>query len=879
MQPADFLKIPFRKFMPHITAVILFVIISITYFHPLLEGKELLQPDITQFRGMAREIYEHREETGEEALWTNAMFSGMPAYLISIRYPFNLVRYADRLLSLGIPRPAKYLFLSLAGFYILMLAFRVDPWLAIAGALAFGFSTYFFIIEAAGHNTKAHAMSYMAPILAGVVLAFKGKVRLGAVLLGLFLALQIFTNHLQITYYTMLIVIVYGIYELVHAIRQKTVQQFFRTLMILTIPVLLAVASNFTNLYLVWEYGQYSMRGPAELTSRQEVRTGGLDRDYILDDYSYGIAETMNLMIPNFKGGASSYDLGTGSELYEVLTEHGVQGAREIVSSAPVYWGGQRFTAGPVYIGAAVIFFFVLGMFSVRGRYKWWLITATVLAIMLAWGKNFAWLSDLFIYYFPGYNRFRTVSMILVIAQITIPMLAVLGLRQVVLEGRGTDIIRALKKAFYITGGISLVFFLFPGAFLSFTGDIDHQLIAAGWPDMLIDALERDRMRLLRMDALRSFIYIFLSAGVVWLFLQKKMPAKYMAMAVAAVILADLWGVGRRFLDSDDFVTPREISQPFLPTEADVVILRDDDPHYRVYNTTRSPFNEAITSYHHNSIGGYHGAKMGRYQDLIDYHLGRNNMDVLNMLNAKYFIRPGEEGRPQPFRNPGALGNAWFVDSVRIVESADEEILALNDFDPASEAVVDRRFYEHVSFLSGTGNPPEDMLQADQQTATDVNDGMAGSDASEIEPVTAEDTAGENGEDGTDDENGDHITLVSYSPNHLVYEAKTGSDRIAVFSEVYYDAGWEAFINGNPAEHFRVNYILRAMEVPRGEHEIEFRFRPRGYFTGEWISLAGSLLLILLTGGVLWKEVQNLREPDFADTAGEKDNTGVPGKK
>ncbi len=871
MQLAQILNIPYRQFTPHITALVVFMAVTLAFFYPILEGKELMQPDITQFRGMAREIVEFREETGEEALWTNAMFSGMPAYLISVRYPYNLVRYVDRLLSLGLPVPAKYLFLSMLGFYLLMLAFRVNPWLSVAGAIAFGFSTYFFIIEVAGHNTKAHAMSYMAPILAGIIFAFRGKVMLGAVLLGLFLALQIFTNHLQITYYTLLIVLIYGIFEFVHAVRKRLVPDFFRTLLILVIPVLLAVASNFTNMYLVWEYGQYSMRGPSELTTRQEVRTGGLDRDYILNDYSYGIAETMNLLIPNFKGGASSYDLGTGSELYRVLNEHGVAGARDIVAGAPVYWGGQRYTAGPVYIGAVVIFFFVLGLIVVKGRYKWWLLVATVLSLALAWGHNLAWLSDLFIYYFPGYNKFRTVSMILVIAEITIPMLAILSLKEVVEGKRGPGMMDALRKAFYITGGVTLLFLVAPRLLLSFSGDIDNQLAAAGWPDIMIDALQADRVRLLRLDALRSLVFISLGAGLVYIFLKRWISAKYLALAAALIILVDMWGVGRRFLSSDEFVTQRNILQPFLKTEADAVILRDDDLHYRVFNLTRSPFNDAITSYHHNSIGGYHGAKMGRYQDLIDYHLGRNNMDVLNMLNTKYLIRPGENGRPQPFRNPGALGNAWFVDTVRVVENADQEIVALYDFDPAREAIVDRRFEDHVRFITSAapGNT--------RDHAEDLSDG--GTEEAEIEPVTGDDIDEDLVAEAEPVDEGDYILLTSCSPNHLVYTARAGSTRLAVFSEVYYDAGWEAYIDGTPAEHFRVNYILRAMAVPEGEYEIEFRFRPRGYLVGEWISLAGSLLLIILTGGVLWKEVRRLRELFISDSGEEKEKTGVQSKK
>ena len=815
------------KSVPHVIAVLIFIVISLAYFYPLLEGKKLEQSDITQFRGMAKEIVDFREETGEEALWTNSMFGGMPAYLISVRYTFNLVRYVDQLLSLGIPRPAKYLFLSLVGFYILLLAFGVNPWFSIAGAIAFGFSTYFFIIEAAGHNTKAHAMSYMAPLIAGIVLTFRGRLFLGCALTGLFLALQIYTNHLQITYYTLLIVIVFGAFELTKSIRERTVKEFFRKILILTIPVLLAVGTNFTNMYLVWEYGRYSMRGPSELTSNQELRTSGLDKDYILDDYSYGVAETMNLFIPNFKGAASSWDLGTDSEVYRVLSEQGIQGAREITSSVPAYWGTQRFTAGPVYIGASVIFFFVLGLLVLKGRYKWWLLAATLLSITLAWGKNFMFLSELFIDYFPGYDRFRTVSMILVMAQLTIPLLAILGLREVVLSEKPVKIKDQLKKALYIVGGVALIFTLLPGAILSFTGEIDQQLLAMGWPDFLVDALQKDRLSMLRSDAFRSLIFVLLGGGLVWLFLLKKISVKWMGFAVAFLFLVDLWPVGKRFLSNDDFVTERRLTQTFLKSEADVVILQDNDIHYRVYNTTRSPFNDAITSYYHKSIGGYHGAKIGRYQDLIDHHLSRNNMKVLNMLNAKYFIQAGQNGQPQPFRNPGALGNAWFIDSVRIVENADQEIAALHDFNPASEAIMDSRFED---FIAGVFENSQD---ADSITGTN-----------------------------------EYIELQDYSPNRLIYNSVTEKERIAVFSEIYYDAGWRVFINGEPAEHFRVNYILRAMVVPPGNNEIEFEFRPRGYYAGEWVSLASSFILILLAGSIIGREVK-----EYMDRTRQADTT------
>ena len=832
------LKTLISKSLPHLVALILFLIITLVYFSPLLEGKRLMQSDIIQYRGMSKEIADYRAETGEEALWTNSMFGGMPAYLISVRYPYKLVQYADQILSVGLPGPAKYLFLSLTGFYILMLAFRINPWLGIAGAVAFGFSTYFFIIEAAGHNTKAHAMSYMAPLLAGIILSFRGKLLLGCALTGLFLALQLYTNHLQITYYTLLVVLVYGVYELVHAFRNNTLPVFARNIVTLIIPVILAVGANFTNMYLVWEYGRYSTRGPSELTTRADVQTSGLDKDYILDDYSYGIAETMNLLIPNFLGGASNYDLGTGSELYSVLAENNVPGAREIASGAPAYWGTQRFTSGPVYIGASVIFFFILGLFVLKGRYKWWLLTATILSVTLAWGNHFLFLSELFIDFFPGYNRFRTVSMILVIAELTIPLLAMLGLREIIISGPSPAYMDKLKKAFYIAGGVTLFFALLPGMFLSFSGEVDRQLISMGWPDIMVDALERDRMSLLRADAFRSFVFITLSAGLMWMFLKSKISVRWMGLAIALIFLVDLWMVNRRFLNNDNFVAQRQLVQPFQLTEADAVILNDEDPHYRVYNTTRDPFNDAVTSYHHKSIGGYHGAKMGRYQDLIMYHLSQNNMDVLNMLNAKYFIRPGEDGQPQAYRNPGALGNAWFVDEAMIVESADEEISALSDFSPSREAIVDVRFENFVSDpeLFDSYLPAGNLTERTEQEAEIIKEGIDGGQ--------------------TPDFSSDLIELTSYSPNHLEYRSNTESDRLAVFSEIYYDAGWDAYINGEPAEYFRANYILRAMVVPAGENVIEFRFSPRGYFVGEWVSLIFSILLLLLTGGILWNELR-----------------------
>ncbi len=798
-----------KRITPHLVAIIMFLGLSFAYFSPVLEGKKLEQPDIIQFRGMAREIVEFREETGSEPLWTNSMFGGMPAYQISVLYPSNLIRFADKAISLGLPVPAKYLFLSLIGFYILLLAFRVNPWLAIAGAIAFGFSTYFFIIDAAGHNTKAHAMCYMPPLLAGIYISFRGKILIGCVLTGLFLALQLYTNHLQITYYTLLIVIVFGIVELIKSFRETTLFNYFRTLGLLFIPVILAVGVNFTNLYLTWEYGRYSMRGPSELTHDQDTQTSGLDKDYILDDYSYGIAETMNLFIPDFMGRASSMDIGEGSHVYRELSSAGVQNPRDIVSQMPVYWGGQRFTAGPVYIGAVAIFFFVLGLFVIKGSIKWWLLSATLLSILLAWGKNFMFLSELFIDYFPGYDRFRTVSMILVIAQLTIPLLGVLGISRIINSKNSWQFYRKdVYRTFYILGGISFFFVVFAGIF-NYSAPIDRQLISSGWPDYIIDALKQDRLSLLRSDAFRTFLFVLFSAALVWGFLKGFIKTNWLITGVALLFLFDMWTVNRRFLNNDNFVTEVEVAQYFRKSQADMAILQDEDPHFRVFNTTRSPFNDAVTSYHHKSVGGYHGAKLGRYQDLIDFHLSRNNMDVFNMLNTKYFIVPDpERGDPRAQRNPDALGNAWFVEDYRIVQNADQEIEALNDFDPAKEAVVDIRFAEYLEKL-----PDEPTSEGS-------------------------------------------IELTEYKPNYLKYRSVAEGVNLAVFSEIHYEKGWEAFINGEKVPHFRVNYVLRGMIVPEGAYEIEFRFDPAGYRIGERISLASSIIMILLIGTIIYRKLK-----------------------
>ncbi len=795
-----------RKVLPHILIVVAFILVSYIYFQPMLEGKTLQQSDVRNFKGMSKEIVDFREATGEEALWTNSMFGGMPAYLISVRYQHNIVRFVDKLLKFG-KRPANQLFLYLICGYFAFLAFGMGKWESVIGAIAVAFTSYNLIILDAGHNSKAFAIAYMAPILGGIYYAYRKKMLLGVAVTALFLALQLKNNHLQITYYTLLTVIIYGIAELIISYQKKKLPHFFKVSALLLVAAILALSTNFSRIWTTYEYGKYSIRGESELTHDQENKTSGLDKDYATD-WSYGIAETFTMLIPNFHGGSSHGELSTNSETYEYLRKvQGPQNARRFVKQMPIYWGSQPFTSGPVYLGAVIMFLFVFSLFVVKGPVKWWLVAATILSVLLSWGDNFNVLTEFFLEHVPGYNKFRTVSMTLVIAQITVPILALMGLKKIFDKSLSKEnLLKYLKYALYITGGFSLIFVLAPGMFFNFSAPSDQNYIAQGAQDF-IDALRADRKALLRQDALRSLIFIALAAGALYFFIIKKLKREYLLVALGLFILVDLWGVDKRYLNSDDFVSKREAKEPFRMTQADKAILQDKDPNYRVFNLTISPFQDASTSYFHKSIGGYHGAKMKRYQELIEYHISKNNMDVLNMLNTKYLIVPGNNRQPVPQRNAEALGNAWFVNKLRVVDNADQEIEALNSFDPKNEAIVDDRFKELFS----------DTSYANEASA--------------------------------------RILLTDYAPNHLVYQAKTNNKQLAVFSEIYYSKGWKAFIDGEEKPHFRVNYVLRAMEIPAGEHTIAFKFEPQSYYLGNKISMASSILLLLMVILVFGKEI------------------------
>ena len=817
-----------KKAAPYLVAVIVFLVVVFAYFSPMLEGKQVRQGDNIQFRGMSKEIVDHREEFQEEALWSNNMFGGMPAYLTSVRYPSNLLKHVDRIFSLFLQTPAKYIFFTMLGFYLLLVVgFRTDPWLSIAGALAFAFSSYFFIIIGAGHNSKSHAIAYMAPVLLGIILTYQGKYLWGGILTSLFLGLQISAGHPQITYYTLFIVLIFGILWLVEVLKNKSYLAFARSMLVLVLAVVLAVGSNITFMLLTLEWGKDSIRGPSELSSDSQNRTSGLDKDYILNDYSYGIDESLNLLIPNFKGGASrGFDLD--SKTYEEFRRNNVPNARQLVEGLPLaYWGGQRGTSGPVYIGASIILLFVLGLFLIKDNRKWWLVSVVFLALILAWGKNLMFVSEFFINYVPGYNKFRTVSMILVMAELAIPLLGILAVAEVLKDNTPVpEATRYLKYSVYIVGGITLFFSLFPGMLLNFSGGIDEQLTSSGWPTQFIAAIQEDRKDLLRQDAFRSLLLVLATSGLLLAYLYKKLKPEYFILLLAVIFLVDLWPVNKRYLNNDDFTNKQEIKEPFQPTPADLAILSDNDPNFRVFNLTVDAFNEARTAYFHKSIGGYHGAKLRRYQELISEHIAQNNQAVLNMLNTKYFIVASPEGQAMVQQNPGALGNAWFVDEYRVVANADEEIAALKDFQPEKEAIVDQRFIDQLNGFK----PESDSLAT--------------------------------------------IELISYLPNELRYKSSGSQPQLAVFSEIYYDKGWRAYIDDKEVPHFRANYVLRAMIVPEGEHEIRFEFKPRSYFVGEKIALFSSMTIILLFVGAgastLRKSVSGKKDPRETDQAQEE---------
>ena len=797
----------FSQIKPHVIIVLLFVLVSFAYFTPLLEGKRIDGHDVKTWIGMSKEISDYRESTGEEALWTNSLFSGMPAYQISVKYSSNLVRYIDKIISLGFPRPANLLFLYLLGFYLLLISLNIDYRIAAIGAFAYAFSSYFFIIIQAGHMTKAHAIAYLPMVVAAVLYTYRGKMLLGGVLTALAVALQIFSNHYQITYYLLLVLIIIGFSQLYKDFKSDNLASFFKRSGILILAAILAAGTSFTRLKTTLDYGKETTRGKSELTNNLDNKTQGLDKDYATQ-WSYGVAESMTLLIPNFYGGSSANsvlsieDSETLDFLRKFKNKKLANSLAQFKSSS--YWGEQPIVSGPTYLGAIVIFLFVLGILLVNNRLRSWVLLATIMSLMLAWGKNFMPLTEFFLDYFPAYNKFRAVSMILIIAEFTVPLLAFVALNKF-LKTDSNKRESILKNAFYITGGVTLLFALAPSIFLDFLSEKDISPIAAGvnTPNGFLDSLALDRSSLLVADAWRSFAFILIAFLALLMFVKQKLKKQYVIILLGVFIVSDMWNVNKRYLNDESFVRKNKMKVPYKPTQADNFILQDKDPNFRVFNQSVSTFNDASTSYFHKSIGGYHGAKLKRYQELIEFHISKGNMNVLNMLNTKYFI--SQDGRVQ--QNPSALGNAWFITNPLIVKNADEEIALLSDFTPNETVIIDQRF---VSFV----------------------------------------------EDSNYNVDGSSIGLDIYKPNYLKYSSQTQFPALAVFSEIYYKDGWNVYIDGEKSEYFRANYVLRAMQVPAGNHTIEFKFEPKVYKIGEAISLASSVILILLLVFVSFKELK-----------------------
>lgn len=803
-----------KKYLPHLAAILLFVVLTITYLAPIVfENKDLIQGDVINVQGWGKDLHDYHRETGKYALWSNSMFSGMPANYTCMAPFFNIFSYIANVIIFVFPGNLALIFLYLTGFYIFLISIGCKPWLSVIGAIAYAFASYNIIIIGAGHVNKCLVMSTMAPILGGIILCYRRKYLWGSIIALIFTGLNIVWSHQQISYYLLIIILLLAIAYLIYAIKNHTLKDYFKSSAILIVIAALGIAPELGKLISTADYTKETMRGGAVLqtNAQGEKESSGLEIDYAFG-WSYGKGETMTLLIPNFYGSSTHHNLGTDSEFYNVLKKagHGSQAAR-YSKYAPTYWGDQPGTDGPVYVGAIICFLFVLGLIIIKGPEKWWLLAATIVSIILSWGKN-AGINEFLFYHLPLYNKFRTPSMALIIAELTMVTTAILAVKEILENKENREkYFRPLYISAGIAGGTCLIFALMGGILLSFSGPMDGNY--ANFPELL-NALVSDRKKMLSSDSWRSFILILLAAGALRFYLKKSLNVTYLLIITGILIFFDLWTVDKRFINHDSFVPQKEALE-IVATEADKQILQDKDPNYRVLNLTSSTFQESRTSYFHKSIGGYSPAKLRRYQDIIDYHFSGNiNQQVLSMLNGKYIIVPTQQG-PQVQRNPSVLGNAWFVNELKWVNSPDEEIVALKDFDPSQTAFIDK---EWQNTLDGW-----ETLQHEKDSAA-------------------------------------YIRLTDYAnPGNLFYESSSTMPHLAVFSEVFYKT-WRAYIDGEEAPLIRVNYILRGLKVPAGDHKIEFKCIDDIYLRGKNISLIASiivgLLLMALLGYASWKSMK-----------------------
>ena len=795
-----------NKFYPHALAILGFVLTSLIYFYPVLQGKQISQSDIAQYTGMAKEQNDFRASDHVEPYWTNSAFGGMPTYQLGANYPHDYIGKIDDVLRF-LPRPADYLFLYFLGFYGLMLVLKIDPLKAFFGALAFGFSTYLIIILGVGHNAKAHAIAYMPLVIAGFILVFRKKYISGGLLTMFAVALEINANHFQMTYYLLIFLLILSGYFVYQAVKEKEYKSLLYSCGVLAVAGIFALGANATNLLATSEYTNFSIRGKSELTFNPDgsktTSNSAMTHDYITE-YSYGIAESFNLIAPRLFGGSNNEALGQESEMYNFMIGKGVPEAQanDFVSGMPTYWGDQPIVAAPAYIGAVVFFLGILALFIDKRKIKYVFLSGALVALVLSWGKNFPALTDFFIDHVPMYDKFRAVSSIQVILELCFPVLAIMGLQSFFKLDK--TIPKQQEKALLETGvfslGVILILFLCKSLF-SFSGGSDEYYLQNYGPDF-INALKEDRKSLYSADLLRSGFFILLSAGVLWLFIKNKFAQNTAIILVGILMIFDLFFVDKKYVSGKDFVNGRAVEVPFQETPADAQILKDTT-NYRVFEV--GDLMGARTSYFHKSIGGYSAVRPQRMQQLIDYQIAKNNMEILNMLNVKYVIQKDTTGNAIPTQNPNINGNSWFVSQVKSVNSTDEEMKALDRFDSKNVAVVNQKEFEI-----------KNKAFAKDSSAT--------------------------------------ITLDSYKPNHLKYTSNNANDGFAVFSEIYYKNGWKATIDGKESAVYRVDYTLRGLEIPKGKHTIEFKFEPQVIKTGSTIALFSSIgMLLLLIGGIYFE--------------------------
>ena len=815
-----------QQIRPHFFAVIGFMVLSLIYAFPVLEGKKLNQHDDVQAKAAAREVVAYHEKTGEWSNWTNSMFAGMPAYMIAGDYPTSISTKMGQIVNKILPAPANYFLIGCVSAYILFLVAGASVWLSALGAVAFGFAAWNLVSLEAGHVSKMLAIYYAPGVLAGVILAFRKNWLAGAAVTALFLSLELYANHVQITYYLGIGIIILVIIESLPYLKNGQVKKLSFILIGLAFAATVSVGTHTTRLWNAYDYTKETIRGKPELSVSNGAKTNdkqdGLDKEYAFS-YSYGIGETLTFLIPNAYGGSNPGALSNSSETYKVFVNRGLDAATasNVVKQLPLYWGDQPIVSGPVYAGAIILFLFILGLFIVKSPLKNWAAGVIVLYIFWACGKNFAVFNYLFYDYFPMFNKFRAVTMVLALVQLLMVFVAVLALNTIAKkEISWKDLQKPFLISLGITGGLSLILALMPTVFFSFQG-LNDAAVANEYSQMtkdpafgqqIVSAIVQDRAGLMRSDAFRSLFFILITAGLIWLWMKDKIKTALLYPVLILLMIIDMFGIDKRYLNNADFIGKSASLAALAPSPADEKIMTDPDPDYRVLDVSRSTFNSADASYFHKSLGGYHGAKLRRYQELFEHQIAKQNANpgILNMLNTKYILSVDQQGNQIVQPNPDAFGHAWFVQDYKIVPNADAEMAALDSLRPKQTAVIDQRFADKLKGLT---------LRADST---------------------------------------DKISLITYKPNELIYESNSKSEGLAVFSEIYYNVRdeWKVTIDGKPADLLRADYVLRALRVPAGKHSITFKFEPVSVATGKKVDLISSLLLVGLIVGAVFVEVR-----------------------